>query len=260
MRAALGLVATLLCIESACGGSADPNKPHPHQGILKKYEFLPPSQIGLKNLGVTDEQLRKGEPVLRKIALPGGWQRMVSIQDVCAPEKTVWSAINDLPRYPKMVEGVTACDVYSTEKKMSGEVITCARYTLKAAGFALSYYMKHFYNPKKHCMTFHLDYSRCSDLSDSVGYWYVEDRKDGWCRVFYSTDSSLPRFIPGFAKDMITNMASKKSTAWVDTRCNELTGFGGGKVAKGGGKRRTLLGLALLGFAGWKLRERGQQQ
>ena len=54
----------VICISThtACGGSADPNKPHPHQGLLKKYEHLPPAQIGLKNLGVSDEQLRKGDP------------------------------------------------------------------------------------------------------------------------------------------------------------------------------------------------------
>ena len=54
----------------------------------------------------------------------------------------------------------------------------------------------------------------------------MEDRKDGWCRVYYSTDSKLPKLIPGFAKEMITNMAAKRSTSWVDARCNEITGTG----------------------------------
>ena len=80
----------------------------------------------------------------------------------------------------------------------------------------------------------------------------MEDLKDGWCRVYYSTDSKLPRFsaprshaffctdphltsprppscfsrlpVPGFAKDAIVKTASKRSTAWVNVRCNELTG------------------------------------
>ena len=150
------------CAAVVAGGSADPNKPHPHEGILKKYDLVPPSQIGLKNLGVSDEDLRQGQPVLRKIDLPGGWLRSVSVQDVHAPESVVWSAINDLDRYPKMVDGVVACDVYSKEKK-SGAAVTCARYKLKAAGFTLTYYMKHIFDATKHCMTFHVRaFARCA--------------------------------------------------------------------------------------------------
>ena len=105
-----------------------------------------------------------------------------------------------------------------------------------------------------------LDYSRCSDLSDSVGYWYVEDRKDGWCRVFYSTDSKLPAFVPGMLKDMLTNLAAKRSTSWVEMRCNELTGYepsaaDGAVVAK---KRRPAwlkrLALLMLAAGAWQLK------
>ena len=272
------------CVQAGSGGTADASKPHPHTGLLKKYERVPPTQIGLKKLDATDEELRQGSPRLWKINLPGGWLRSVSVQDVQAPEKVVWQAINDLPNYPKMVDGVIACDVYSTERKMSGETITCAQYKLKAAGFTLSYYMKHIFEPKKHCMTFHvssrvsharayphpcsflliprlslpaqLDYTRCSDLSDSVGYWYVEDRGDGWCRVFYSTDSQLPRFIPGFAKNMITEMAAKRSTSWVAVRCGELTGSGVGGAAGKKGKVKLLFKALLLAAAAWQIQLR----
>lgn len=112
--------------------------------------------------------------------------------------------------------------------------------------------MKHYFEPKKHSMTFHLDYERCSDIQDSVGYWFVEDLKDGWCRVYYSTDSKLPKFIPNFAKDAIVNLAAKRSTSWVDARCNEITGNapsaedGASKKVK---RRPPRLGAALLVLA-----------
>ena len=96
------LLLRLLVAAATCGSvraGADPGKPHPHKGLLKKYERVPPSQIGLGKLGVSDEELRKGEPVLKKINLPGGYIRAVSVQDVHAPEKIVWQAINDLPNY-----------------------------------------------------------------------------------------------------------------------------------------------------------------
>ena len=238
----LRLLALGLCAAYVHARGADPSVPHAHQGLLKKYERVAPSQCGLGNLDVTPDQLRKGEPCLKQLTLPGGWTRSVSIQDIPAPESVVWQAITDLPRYPKMVEGVALCEPYSTEKKGS-EVITCAKYQLKAAGFTITYYMKHIFDAKKHSMTFHLDYDRCSELSDSVGYWYVEDLKDGWCRVYYSTDSSLPKFIPGFVKKSLIDMAAKRSTSWVDTRCGELTG----RQTDGGSKKAPpIKELALL--------------
>ena len=169
----------------------------------------------------------------------------------CASARDVHAAPSQLPRYPKMVEGVVACDVYS-RKKEGGNDVTCATYKLKAAGFSMQYYMKHIFEPKKHSMTFHLDYERCSDIQDSVGYWYVEDLKDGWCRVYYSTDSKLPKFIPNCAKDAIVNMAAKRSTSWVDTRCNEITGNAPSEAGAGtsSSKRRpTRLGAAILALA-----------
>ena len=94
--------------------ASDPSKPHAHTGLLKKYDRAPPTSIGMSKLDVADEELRKGEPMLKQLDVPGGWTRMISVQDVHAPEKVVWSAINDLPNYPKYVEGVVACDVYSS--------------------------------------------------------------------------------------------------------------------------------------------------
>ena len=46
----------------------------------------------------------------------------VSVQDVHADEDTVWSAINDLPRYPKMIDGVVGCEVYSKKKEKGCDV------------------------------------------------------------------------------------------------------------------------------------------
>jgi len=202
--------------------AANPNEPHAHQGILPKYDRKPPKEMGFPAIKVPVEDLRQGSPLLRRIQVPGGFTRSVSVQDVHAPESTVWKAINDLPRYPKMVDGVVGCQVYSKSKEAGCEV-TCATYKLKAAGMSMEYYMKHIFEPKKHSMTFHLDYDRCSDFNDSVGYWFVEDQKDGWCRVYYSADSNLPSFVPGFMKDAILKKAAKRSTSWVDKRCNELT-------------------------------------
>eukprot|EP00967_Tisochrysis_lutea_P156123 scaffold313959_cov40-Tisochrysis_lutea.AAC.2 len=45
---------------------------------------------------------------------------------------------------------------------------------------------------------------------------YVEKLEDGWSRVYYSADSQLPSWVPGFAKDRLIGQALRQSTSWVD--------------------------------------------
>ena len=54
---------------------------------------------------------------------------------------------------------------------------------------------------------------------------YVEALDDGWCRVYYSTDSQVPGWVPGFMKDQIVNLAAKRSTSWVDIECKKAMGI-----------------------------------
>merc|ERR1711972_36309 len=65
-------------------------------------------------------------------------------------------------------------------------------------------------------MTFHLDYDRKSDVSDQVGYWYVEPLKGDRARVYYSAMATVPVWVPKFAHGSILDLAAKRSTGWVD--------------------------------------------
>jgi len=223
--------------------AANPNAPHIHQGIMQKYDSVPPSKLGISLGGATAESLRSGKPTIRMIEGKGS-KRIVSIQDMQAPEKVIWKVITDLPNYPKMVEGCEACDVYKTKKSLSGSRVDYARYRVGAMGFKMEYYIKHMFEPAKHCFTFHLDYDRLSELSDTVGYWYVEQLDDGWCRVYYSTDSTLPSWIPGFAKESLVNLAAKRATGWVNKYCQIAQGRG---VSKSPLTKQRLVLLAALG-------------
>ena len=46
-------------------------------------------------------------------------------------------------------------------------------------------------------MIFNLDYSRQSDIDDSIGYWYVQQRGPEDCRVYYSCVTKLRTWVPG---------------------------------------------------------------
>ena len=255
----LRVISVLLLFASGVRAS-DATKPHPHRGVMPKYERVHPSKLGISTSGHKDEDLRTGKPVLKILPVAKGFTRTVSMQDIRAPEAVIWSAIMDLPNYPKYIEGVTACEVYAKSSgKFKGLETVCSKYTLSVAAYKMSYFILHEFEPAKHSMTFHLDYDRCSDLQDTVGYWYVEELDDGWCRVYYSTDSVVPGWIPGFAKTAMRNLAAKRSTSWVEARCAELTGTGVGSAKRAGGPLTiTRRRMALLALLGWSLHASGR--
>ncbi|EOD18132.1 hypothetical protein EMIHUDRAFT_420385 [Emiliania huxleyi CCMP1516] len=133
----------------------------------------------------------------------------------------------DLDNYPKMVEGCTKCAVYRKKRSLSGKQQVWAKYRICAGPFSMEYFIEHTYEPSKNCMTFHLDYERLSEFSDTVGYWYVERVEDGWSRVYYSADSQLPSWVPGFARDKLIQQALRQSTSWVDRHAQRAMGKGG---------------------------------
>lgn len=46
-----------------------------------------------------------------------------------------------------------------------------AKYTAAVGPFKLRYYIEHNFEPLQHSMTWTLDYTKSSDIFDSVGYW-----------------------------------------------------------------------------------------
>lgn len=98
------VLATAPCVHSR---GADATQPHPHRGVLQKYERQSPGRYGISVAGVPAERLRSGKPVLKIISLKSGFKRAVSIQDIPAPPDVVWSKIMDLDHYPQMVDGCT---------------------------------------------------------------------------------------------------------------------------------------------------------
>ena len=163
----------MLCLLAAVAASAPSPTPHPHNGLLKKYEFKSPRRYGCSLRGISDEELRKGKPVVRRLpGKLGSRGRLMSVQDVHAPEKVVWNTINDVTRYPEMCDGVISTDVYAQRPTKTGGKLVKAQYKIRLApAVSVGYYVTHVFEPLKHCMTFHLDYDRCSELDDTVGYW-----------------------------------------------------------------------------------------
>jgi hypothetical protein len=189
--------------------AADRNAPHDHQGVIPPYEGAPPA------MELSSEQrsdLDRGKPVMVQVQDSRGGGRGMCIQDVAAPPDTVWSRITSYSDYPKWVGPVSECANY----EVADDHIK-TRFVLKGLGFRLEYFIDHTYRPDQGFMTWTLDYSRKSDLDDSVGYWFVEPHPatDGWTRLYYSVDVRMKGRVPKFVQDLVTKKGLKEATAWV---------------------------------------------
>lgn len=188
--------------------AADANKPHPHQGLVKPFK-VPPSEFQLTEQEKAD--LNAGKAVRKTLKGKAGG-RGIAVMDVAASPDVVWSRISDYASYPKMVDNVTRADIY--EKK--GDHIK-VHFILKGAGVSIEYFVDHTFRPKQGYMTWTLDYSRKSDLDDSVGFWRVSPHptRPGHSRIFYSIDLRVGWWVPGFVEDMLAKDGLVKSTQWV---------------------------------------------
>lgn len=188
--------------------AADASKPHPHQGLVRAWSGAPPAV----SLNSTQEAaLARGEPVKIQSKRDGVGVG-VAVQDVAAPPEKVWSKITDFRAYPRMVSHVTKCEPYSR----SGDRVK-VDFAISAMGSTYEYYVDHRVRTDQGYITWTLDYSRESDLDDSVGYWKVDAHptKPGWSRITYSVQVRLRGWVPGFVEDMLASRGLTDATSWV---------------------------------------------
>lgn len=189
--------------------AANPNIPHDHQGIVPPYEGAPPAmKLSTEQLA----QLDRGKAVMVQTQDRSGGGRGMAIQDVAATPETVWSRITSYADYPRWVNLVSECGNY----EVAGDHIK-TRFVLKGLGFRMEYFIDHVYRPEQGFMTWTLDYTRRSELDDSVGYWFVEPHpvREGWTRLYYSVDVRMKGRVPKFVQDLVTRKGLTEATAWV---------------------------------------------
>ncbi len=211
-RAILALLA--LAVAGSASG-ADPGRAHPHQGVLPPFEPVPPE------VALDAEQrasLARGEAVLTQLKARGGGRGM-AVQDIAAPPSIVLGRIADFRAYPRMVKHVRECVPYLEE----GEEVR-VRFVLRVLGLRYEYYVRHVFRPAKGYITWTLDYSRESDLDDSVGYWYVtrHPTRPGWARLFYAVDMRTRGWMPGLLRSFIATKGLRDATGWVKREAEAL--------------------------------------
>ena len=191
--------------------AADPDKPHEHQGIVPAYQGAPPPVT----LSAEDQASLGAGKLVTKQVQRGNGGHAVAFQDIHAAPATIWSKITNSGMYSQWVNGVKACKVYRTE----GQNIF-AEFNLSVMGIGVDYYIHHTYVPASNYLTWTLDYSRLSDLDDSVGYWRLSplSADPPLTRLEYSVDIRFKGWIPGFVQDFISNKGLTDAVSWVKKR------------------------------------------
>jgi ribosome-associated toxin RatA of RatAB toxin-antitoxin module len=175
--------------------------------VLPPYGQLPPPQFSAADLA----QLRSGQAIRRQTEGASGG-RGLAIFRVQAPPDVVWAVINDFDQYPKWIHNVDKCQVYQRD---GGNIDV--DFVISGLGFSAEYYIHHMYHPAEHWGTWTLDYSRESDLDDSVGFWRVtpwaEDPRQSV--VEYSVDVRVRGWVPGFIRGLFVDKGLTQATEWV---------------------------------------------
>lgn len=188
--------------------AADANQPHPHQGVVTPYKGVPPA-VSLSTEDIA--KLTVGDVVVKQQKVESGGRGIAVFHIAAAPTK-IWSKIVDYARYPQMVDKVAECANYN---KSGSEIFT--RFVLSVVGTHIEYFIRHSYHPEQGYLTWTLDYSRLSDLDDSVGYWRVTSLTESppLSRLEYSVDIRFKGYVPGFVQDMIAKKGLTDAAGWV---------------------------------------------
>ena len=190
--------------------AADPEKPHPHQGIVPPFEGVPP-RVTLSDKD--ESRLARGEAVLTMLEEESGG-RGTAVRDVKAPPEVVWERIGAFDEYSQMVPRMSEAEVYYRD----GNDVR-VRMVIQVVGLRYEYFIRHDYRPEAGYATWTLDYSKLSDLDESVGYWAVlpHPSQPGQSRVFYSIDMKTRGWMPGFVRRMVAKQGLEEATSWVKT-------------------------------------------
>ncbi len=184
------------------------NAAHDHQGKIPKIAGKP---VAPKLTDAEQVKLDAGESIYKVITVNGQKQGL-AVQDIQATPDAIWNTILNFKKYPKMVDKLKETEVYA-----ASSTTPKVRFKVGSMGIYYEYYIKHRVNRAQNYVTWHLDYTRDSEIDDSVGFWLLEAHptKPGVQRVYYSLKMLLKGWVPGAVKNYMQKQGIKTATKWV---------------------------------------------
>lgn len=210
--------AFVFCLLPLIAIAADPNKPHDHRGRIKP-DLMPdgaPKEVPLSD--AEKKTISAGTPIYKQTG-EGSGGHGVAVFKVNASPKNVWKVISDFKKYPKWINHLTKAEIY----KQEGDKIF-VEFTISALFTTTTYYIEHNYPmEKKGWGTWTLDYSRLSDLDESIGFWRVNpvEGNPHQAIVFYSVDVHM-KGIASLIKGLLERKGLREATQWVKIEAEKL--------------------------------------
>jgi len=187
--------------------AANPNAPHPHQGTADRLNNPKRSKL----TAAEEEVIKSGGIVKKQVRTEKGG-RGIAVLDIAANKRDIMKVITDYEEYPNFIERMEKAEIYKENEK---EIFTA--FTLNATVSKIEYYIYHKVDKRRGLVTWTLDYSRESDLDDSVGYWLAYRSPDDpkKTRLEYSVDLRLKGWVPGFVEKLLADQGLEDATKWV---------------------------------------------
>ena len=169
---------------------------------------------GIAELGLTITE-HQTEQLLTYLQEFHKWNRaynLSAVRDIDAPPDVVWERIGAFGEYAEMVPRISESEIYL---RRGADVRV--RMVLRVLGFRYEYFIQHDFRPDQGFITWTRDYSKLSDLDESVGYWAVTPHpsESGRSRLFYSIEMKTRGWMPGFLRRMIARQGLEEATGWV---------------------------------------------
>lgn len=161
--------------------------------------------------------LDRGEYVILKGRTRG---RGTAVCDVASPPQAVWKTFTDFNKYPGKFPNCIYANVYD-KKLMKNRV---ELHHAMGFGMKLRNFVEYSFSGRKLATTWTLDPSRKSDFVGVQGQFVVDPHptKRNWSRVWYSTDVSLPQWLPSYIANQIPKQSGIKGLDFVKTQSEKF--------------------------------------
>ncbi len=197
------LIMSLLVSSTLWAG--DVTQAHPHRGVLRAYSAPPPLRLSADEAN----RVAAGEDVIRPFG--GGDARPAIVFRVKAPPERVWRVVSDFKALSRYIDEVKRVEIL----RRDGEH-TIAKLEMGQMGISMEEFVDYRFRDAERWGTWTLDYSKRSDLDDSVGFWRVTPGEhDGESIVEYSAEVRAMPWAPGFVQEIINDKAMRSTPGWV---------------------------------------------
>ena len=164
--------------------------------------------------------LAQGKAVYKNLNYVDG-ARLAVVFRVAAPPGLIWTLLSDFESYPIWIEDVLETEIY---RRRGEEVMV--RFLVRYGSGELTYYARHRYPGERLGWgTWTLDFSRKSDLNDTVGFWRIDPVVDasGSSDVAYSASVRWNGWFTALLSDLIARRGLRVATEWVKTQAEKQT-------------------------------------